>query len=133
MAGLLLDTHAVLWYLASDPRLSTNALAGIRDSQRRGEQCLISAMSLVEVTYLVEKGRIEGCLLDQLMEALAAPRSNLAVVPVDLKIARLVREVPREQVADLPDRVIAATALALDLLLVSRDEKIRASKIATLW
>ena len=41
--------------------------------------------------------------------------------------------VSRSQVPDLPDRVVYATALALGVPLVSRDGKIRASQIRTIW
>jgi PIN domain nuclease of toxin-antitoxin system len=40
---------------------------------------------------------------------------------------------PRNEVPDLPDRVIAATALALRLPLATRDREIRASGIETIW
>ncbi|MDY7076564.1 MAG: hypothetical protein SXV54_06520 [Chloroflexota bacterium] len=43
------------------------------------------------------------------------------------------RQVPREQVPDLPDRVIAATALYLGVPLISRDRKIRLSDVTTIW
>jgi predicted nucleic acid-binding protein len=41
--------------------------------------------------------------------------------------------VPRDQVPDLPDRIIAATALHLGVPLVTRDRQITASGIATIW
>jgi len=39
----------------------------------------------------------------------------------------------REGVPDMPDRITAATALHLGLPLVTRDSKIRASDIETIW
>jgi predicted nucleic acid-binding protein len=39
----------------------------------------------------------------------------------------------RSEVPDMPDRVIAATAAALGVPLVSRDAKISASAVQTLW
>jgi predicted nucleic acid-binding protein len=41
--------------------------------------------------------------------------------------------VPREQVSDLPDRIIAATALRLGVPLVTRDKKIALSIVETVW
>ena len=41
--------------------------------------------------------------------------------------------VSRNEVPDLPDRIISATAVALRVPLVSRDGKIRASQIETIW
>jgi predicted nucleic acid-binding protein len=39
----------------------------------------------------------------------------------------------RDSIPDMPDRIIAATALHLGVPLISRDAKIRASNIATVW
>jgi len=41
--------------------------------------------------------------------------------------------IPREQVPDMPDRIIAATARYLDLPLISRDRKIQAANINIIW
>ena len=38
-----------------------------------------------------------------------------------------------DDVLDMPDRIIAATALALDLPVVTRDFKIRQSRIVSIW
>jgi predicted nucleic acid-binding protein len=42
-------------------------------------------------------------------------------------------EVPREAVPDLPDRVIAATALLHGVPILSRDRRIQASGLQTIW
>jgi predicted nucleic acid-binding protein len=41
--------------------------------------------------------------------------------------------VPRAIVPDMPDRIIAATALYLNLPLVTADHKIQASNVQTIW
>ena len=41
--------------------------------------------------------------------------------------------IPRNSIPDLPDRIIAATALYLNLPLISRDSKIADSKVNTIW
>jgi len=56
-----------------------------------------------------------------------------SLAPLDRAVADAVRFVKRSEVPDLPDRVIAATALALGVPLVSRDGKIRASQVTTIW
>ena len=52
-------------------------------------------------------------------------------VPVDL--VELIGSVSRSEVADFPDRIIAGTALHLGLPLITRDGKIRASSVTTIW
>jgi predicted nucleic acid-binding protein len=87
----------------------------------------------VEATYLAEKGKIPHGDYDQLTDVFEVPDSNVVLCPLDLFVARAVARIPRSSVPDLPDRVIAATALALNLPLVTRDEKIRALPIQTIW
>ena len=48
-------------------------------------------------------------------------------------MADTVELISRDEVPDMPDRVIAATAAALKVPLVSRDRKIQSSTIETLW
>lgn len=90
-------------------------------------------MSLVELTYLSERGRIPASAMTRLRQALDAHNGFMRVVPLTRAIADAVALVPRDAVPDMPDRIIAATALALSLPLITRDAKIRASAVQTIW
>jgi PIN domain nuclease of toxin-antitoxin system len=131
--GVALDTHALIWHLVDDVRLSTTARAAIDAATLEGESIYLSAMSLVEITFLAERGRIEPAVAGLLDQALAAPDTALAVVPLDADIARALRRIERAAVPELPDRVIAATALHLDVPLVTRDLAIRAAGVDVVW
>lgn len=52
---------------------------------------------------------------------------------VDRQVAQTMSRVARAQVPDLPDRIIAATALHLAIPIISRDRKIQASGLTTVW
>jgi len=67
------------------------------------------------------------------MEMLRSPSGAYQLAPLDGPVADAVQQIPRDTIPDLPDRVIAATALALNAPLVSRDGKLRASQIQTIW
>jgi PIN domain nuclease of toxin-antitoxin system len=82
---------------------------------------------LVEVIYLVEKGHLPGVAWERISEHLDQPRSGLELAPLDLGVAQALQRIPRDRVPDMPDRIIAATALHLGLPLVSRDQNIRES------
>ena len=133
MTSLVLDTHAVIWYLATDARLTMVALQAIRGAAVAGWPCFVPSICVVEATYLVEKKRIAMATFDLLREALTGSEGNLVVAPLDLAVARAVQNVSRAEVPDLPDRVIAATALAMGLPLITRDGKIRAAYVQTIW
>ena len=77
--ALVLDTHAVIWYLSGSNELSLTARLVIQTAERNGDDVSISAISLVEIVYLAERGRLPSAELDRLGDALkdynAKPRS----------------------------------------------------------
>jgi PIN domain nuclease of toxin-antitoxin system len=81
----------------------------------------------------VEKGRIKSDALERLNLAIESGDSALVELPVTGEIARKMRGIPRESIPDMPDRIIAATAQAIRVPIISRDGKIRVSGLETLW
>jgi PIN domain nuclease of toxin-antitoxin system len=71
--------------------------------------------------------------LDRPTSALRNPQAGFRAAPLDPDVAIYVRTIPRDFVPDMPDRIIAATALAMDLPPVSRDGRIRSANIRTIW
>ncbi len=132
MIRAVLDTHALIWHVLGDPRISKSAETVLMDAAAAGDQIALSSISLVEVVYLIEKRRIDSTTLDQILDLLDLA-TLLIEVPVDRAVVLAMRTVPRQQVPDLPDRVIAGTAVALGVPLISRDGKIRASVVSTIW
>jgi PIN domain nuclease of toxin-antitoxin system len=90
-------------------------------------------VTVVELTYLVEKGRFPPTLLDQLLDLLRRADSGVQVAPLDLATANAIRTVPGTVVRDMPDRMIAATAVVLGVPLVTRDQRIQGSGVPTIW
>jgi PIN domain nuclease of toxin-antitoxin system len=127
----VLDTHAVIWYLLDSNRLSRTALQMIEAAASSGDLMYVSAISVVETVYLVERGRIPVQALSLLLDE--SVHSILRVVPLDSAIAEAIQRVSRDTVPEMPDRIIAATAVHLDLPLITRDQGIRASGIKTIW
>ncbi len=133
MSGLVVDTHALIWYLTASPRLSRTALTGMEDTIAAGDPVYVPAICLVEITYLIEKGRLPPVTAVRIAERLSQPESGLVVAPLDRDVADQVGKISREQIPDMPDRIIAATASLLGLPLVTKDGRIRSGAIATLW
>lgn len=133
MAAVVADTHAVLWSLLQPQKLSANALAAFDQARLAGNPVYVASISVVETRYLEEKGKLQKGTLDRLKSALEGEDGGLVLVPLDLSVAEAIGQVPREAVPDMPDRIIAATALYLNVPLVTRDGKIRATTITTIW
>jgi len=131
--GLLLDTHALLWFVFRDPRLSPAAYEVTRRSAESGNRLGLSVLSLIEIVYLVEKQRLPPTTLAEVMDEVARQPTLFEVVSVSQEVALAMERVSRDEVPDMPDRIIAATALHLDVPLVSRDRKIRLSQVQTVW
>ncbi|PYP91317.1 MAG: VapC toxin family PIN domain ribonuclease [Candidatus Angelobacter sp. Gp1-AA117] len=131
--SLVLDTHAAVWYLLKPGNLSNTALQRIRHTAGKGQPLYISAISIIELIYLVERGRIPRQSLEKLMNVVKDPASGFLVADVTVEISQAVENVSRDVVPEMPDRIITATALHLDLPLVTRDAKIQAAGITSIW
>jgi PIN domain nuclease of toxin-antitoxin system len=133
MRSLVADTHAAVWYITNSPRLSEPARVAMRQTIESGYPVFISAVSLVELVYLREKSRIAPDVWHQIMQVLHRNDSGLQAVSFHPEMAEVLEQLPREILPDMPDRMIAATALYLGLPLVTADHRIRKAKLVTIW
>jgi PIN domain nuclease of toxin-antitoxin system len=86
------------------------------------------------MVYLIEKGRLNAALVDQVFSALDVVGGSYAVAPLDQYTAQALRDIPRSAVPDMPDRIIAATAHQLGLPLITRDVAIHeAGVVSVVW
>jgi PIN domain nuclease of toxin-antitoxin system len=127
------DTHTALWYLLKNPRLSAAARSFMDDAASAGHDIALSPVSLAEIVYLVEKGRLPPSAYDELRRALNDTDFVLQETPFTGDIVEAMRRVPRSDVPDMPDRIVAATALYFGVPVISRDGRIRASNVRTIW
>jgi len=133
VSGLFLDTNVVIWYFAAPDKLSNAAREAITTSLLDGHPLYISSVTIVELIYLTERQRIPSIALARLRDALVEPMPSLIVVPIDENIAFAIQQIPRDEVPDMPDRLIAASSLYLGVPLVTSDGKIIASLSFTIW
>lgn len=98
-----------------------------------GDQVGFSTITLAEIIYLIEKDRIPASALSRLVDALDDPAVVLTDLPFDRFVAVSLSSIEREKIPDLPDRIIAATALRHDVLVISWDRWITASHLETIW
>jgi len=129
---ILLDTHCALWAELAPEKLSVKARARIRKTEATGEALAISCVSLWEIAQKHARKQLE--LFVECSQFLAELEKDFVVLPltraVALQAARLSDPFPKDPM----DRLIAGTALAHDLSLLTADEKIqRAAACKLLW
>ena len=133
MIAAVADTHTALWHLFDDSRLSAAASLFINESANARRKIAISTISLAEVVYLVEKNRLPPSAYEELTQALADPEHVFTEAVFTATIVQAMRQVSRAEVPDMPDRIVAATAVYFDVPVISRDRRIRATSLKTIW
>lgn len=129
---ILLDTHCALWVELAPEKLSLKARHRIRKAESAGETLAISCVSLWEIAQKHARNQLELSVECGLF--LAELEKDFIVLPLNrtvaLQAARLADPFPKDPM----DRLIAGTALAHDLILLTADEKIhRAAACKLLW
>lgn len=133
MNDVIIDTNVVIWYF-SQPKLSSELAQMALDAALSDGSIFVTTITIVELTYLIDKKKIPAHVLVALRNALDSPASAIRLVDLDREISDALYQIPRAMVADMPDRIIAATALNLGLPLLTSDSAIRKLKnIETIW
>ncbi|MBD1848101.1 type II toxin-antitoxin system VapC family toxin [Cyanobacteria bacterium FACHB-63] len=134
MMAVVIDTHIIVWYILEPEKLSDIASQRLEQAVNDGESIYLSAISIVEICFLIERGRLPAIVLDRLAEAINQADSSVVLIPLDQAISLSIPQIDRATVPEMPDRIIAATALYLNLPLITRDHKIQAlQNIQTVW
>ena len=127
------DTHTAIWYLWEPDNLSAKAVKAMDESMEVDERVGVSSITLCEVVYLCEKERIGGDAFELFMDAVRAANGPYEEVPLDSGVASMMRSIPRSVIPDMPDRIIAATALFRGVPLITKDRRVRDSVVPTIW
>lgn len=122
---LLLDTHAALWLLADDERLSKRAYELLEDSRN---EAILSAVVVWEVAIKRSLGKLAAPdgFADLLLEAGAAS------LPVAIDHARAVRTLPWHH-RDPFDRLLVAQAQHERVGIISADEQLAEYGVRVEW
>ena len=130
---ILLDTHALLWWVNDPKKLSFKAAKKINEEKAEGI-IFVSSISVWEISLLIKKNRL-GLNLDAqdwFKEIETLP--FIQFVPIDNHIAAKSVNLPGEFHSDPADRIIVATAREKGADLVTSDEKIRKYQhVQTIW
>ena len=120
---MLLDTHSWIWLVGDDPRLGRSARREIL-KHSTGESLFLSPISLWEVALKSSRGRLELDLPLRSWVQRAMDLTGVHLAPITAEIACSCAELPSDFHGDPADRLIAATARAEGLILLTHDDKL---------
>lgn len=122
---LLLDTHALLWWLFDDPRLPEKARKLIADNDNT---VFFSVASIWEISIKKALGKLQ--LPDEFYPAL--DNSGFQKLIIDLEHTLRIENLPLHH-HDPFDRMLIAQALAENLTLLSKDTKLTRYEVEIIW
>ena len=126
---LLLDTHALIWWLTGDEALSRRAREAIADE---ANSIAVSAASAMEVATKFRIGKLRAAaLLAQDFEAIVAAQ-GFTEMPISVTHARLAGEMSIAH-KDPFDRFLIAQAQAESMVLVSSEALFDSFAVQRLW
>ena len=128
-----LDTHAWIWWITADHRLSRRAAATIRRAAA-GDGVWISAISIWEIAKKVEKRQLtlDRPFRQWLQEACGAAGLYVAELTPEILVESC--ELPQPFHGDPADQMIVATARHHNGILLTRDEALQSyTHLRTLW
>lgn len=125
-AVFALDTHAFVWFLEGNPKLSKRAINCIVQADA---QLLISVIAIAEILFMIDKNRttITSAELQNAIDL----ESRLTVQHLDKNIVFAAQKYAR---LEIHDRLIIASAESVGAQLITADRAIRESaSLATIW
>ncbi len=126
---LLLDTHALYWWMIEERRLSAKAR---KLMSSRAARIFVSPASAYELAYKHRTGGLpNAAVLVRNFDAELAEEGFLAL-PITLEHGRRAGELADEH-GDPFDRMLAAQAIVEDMAVVTNDKKLSALGAKCLW
>lgn len=129
MPRLLLDTHAFLWWLAGDERLSVGAREAIGEEQ---DSIFVSAASVWEITTKHRLGKLPGAsaIVGDLVGVIES--QGFFGLPISVRHGLAAGALPGPH-RDPFDRMLIAQAMLDELVLVSDERAFGAYGVRRLW
>ena len=126
---LLLDTHALLWWLSGDDALSAAARTAIADEDNG---IFISAASILEIATKHRIGKLPGvaAIIADLDRVIAD--QGFIGMPINLRHGQVAGTLPGPH-RDPFDRMLIAQAMLENLVLVSNEQLFDVYGVTRLW
>lgn len=125
---LLIDTHAFIWFIFGDLKLSTKAKSAIEDVNT---DCFLSIASLWEISIKESLGKLNLKMTNARIEKRLL-QNNIAILPIAMEHTFKIKTLPHHH-RDPFDRMLIAQAMVDGLTIVSADTEFSKYKANILW
>lgn len=130
---IILDTCAFIWDALNHPKLTLTAKTAIKNAELTNT-LMICDITLWEVAMLVKKGRLKIDTTAQAFSNLALQARDIGIYSITTDIAELSVNFDQSINDDPADRLIAATSVLHNAVIITADNNLRKSSlIETLW
>lgn len=132
---IVLDTHALIWWVNGDDRLSKPALEAIKNEINKDDGLIfVSSITTWEIALLIDKGRLSLTMdIDDWIHTVSAIEKVKFVAVENDTLIQSVR-LPGIFHPDPADRIITALARQYAIPLITSDRKIIKYKhVKTIW
>ena len=127
---LLADTVAFIWHLRRHRKLSQRAGQLLEGADAAQHTVYISVITLMEMLHVIEQ-RESKMRLDKVIERLISS-PGYVILPLDEEIVRIAASI--DDVPELHDRMLVATANLFEVPILTNDPVISASRHASvIW
>lgn len=131
---ILLDTHALLWWVSDPKRIPAKATRLVDAAVRAGEQIAVCSISIWEIAMLVSRGRLTLNVATDVWVGRVESLPFLTFAPVDNRVALRSVNLDGFPNRDPADRMIAATAIEMGATLITADARLLAYKpVKAVW
>lgn len=131
---IVLDTHALLWWLSEPDKIPAKSRRLLERTIADNAGVSASSISAWEIAMLTKRDRLKLTMPVDTWIELVEALPWFSFVPVDHRIA--LRSVHLEEFThrDPADRMIVATALVLNAILITGDARLRSyDAVRTVW
>ena len=132
MSDIVIDTHALIWYLLGSAQLSDAARGAIGSVESGNSRGIVPAVVLAEFYYAIQKHHLRIDFAQSISRLNAIPQ--LQMLPLEIEDVVALGDPRFGVIPEMHDRLIVITAHRNGAACVTKDSRIVASKIIeTIW
>lgn len=124
------DTHSTLWFLTNDSKLGSGAREVFERAEKGETIIIIPTISLAEMLYVCEKKKVAV----KFREILEKLKTSFNYMVFDLTLETVLKCADLQEITEMHDRIITATAKIVNASVITKDPNIKESGLVdVIW